>query len=304
MRTTRRGGSRRGALTLSEERPRSRRRRALTRVVLALFALGLVVGGYLGWQGVLRNLGGPRCQATALGNTVDFDPSQTGYAATITGLAVKRGLPPRAATIALATAIQESKLRNLRYGDRDSLGLFQQRPSQGWGTEEQILDPVHATNAFYDALVKIKGYEQMEITKVAQEVQKSAYPEAYADHEQEGRVLASTISGHSPGGIGCRLDAADTGDPQALTTALKTELGVPASVNGRSVTVRASSDLQAWSVGAWAVAKASAHGVTQVRVGDRQWSRTRDEDGWSWQKASGAAAGRTVTITFAPATQS
>ena len=253
---------------------------------------------------VAARAGSPRCQATALGNTVDFDPSQTGYAATITGLAVKRGLPPRAATIALATAIQESKLRNLRYGDRDSLGLFQQRPSQGWGTEEQILDPVHATNAFYDALVKIKGYEQMEITKVAQEVQKSAYPEAYADHEQEGRILASTISGHSPGGIGCRLDAADAGDPQALASALRTELGVAASVKGRTVTVRAKSELQAWNIGGWAVAKASTHGVTRVRVDDRQWTRTRDEDGSAWHKASGAAAPRTVTITFAPAAQS
>ena len=100
-----------------------------------------------------------------MGKSVDFDPSQTRYAATITAVAVKRGLPPRAATIAIATALQESKLRNLRYGDRDSVGLFQQRPSQGWGTEEQILDPVYAVNRFYDALVKIKGYESMEITE-------------------------------------------------------------------------------------------------------------------------------------------
>lgn len=304
MPTTRRGGNRRGGVVLSEQRPRSRRRRALTRVVLVLFALGIVVAGYVGYKGVLRNLGGPRCQATALGNSVDFDPSQTGYAATITGLAVKRGLPPRAATIAIATAIQESKLRNLRYGDRDSLGLFQQRPSQGWGTEEQILDPVHATNAFYDALVKVKGYEQMEITKVAQEVQKSGYPEAYADHEQEGRILASTISGHSPGGLGCRLDDAKGSDPTALASSLRAELGVAAVPRGRTLTVRAASDLQAWNIGSWAVAKANQHGVTAVRVGDRRWTRTRDEDGWTWKKASGTAAGRTVTITFAPAATS
>jgi hypothetical protein len=300
MRTTRRGGSGRGGLVLSEEQPRSRGRRVLTRVVLALFALGLVVAGYVGVQGVLHNLGGPRCQATARGTSVDFDPSQTGYAATLTGLAVKRGMPPRAATIAIATAIQESKLRNLRYGDRDSLGLFQQRPSQGWGTEEQILDPVYSTNAFYDALVKVKDYEQMEITKVAQAVQKSAYPEAYADHEQEGRVLASALSGHSPGGLGCRLDPAEGGDPEGLAAAMRTELGVRGTPQARSLTVKAGSDLQAWNVGSWAVAKASAHGVTRVRVGDRQWTRTRDEDGWTWQKVSGSAA-RTVTITFAAA---
>ena len=246
---------------LSEDRPRSRARRALTRAVIAVFALGLVVAGYLGVQGVLHNLGGPRCQATALGSSVDFDPSQTRYAATITALAVKRGLPPRAATIAIATAIQESKLRNLRYGDRDSIGLFQQRPSQGWGTEQQILDPVYSTNRFYDALVKVKGYESMEITKVAQEVQRSAYPEAYADHEQEGRILASTLSGHSPGGLGCRLDAADSSDAAALVTELEAELGVSAKSTGSTIELTADSAVQAWSVGAWAVAKADAHGV-------------------------------------------
>ena len=75
------------------------------------------------------------------------------------------GLPPRAATIAFATAIQESKFATSRYGDRDSLGLFQQRPSQGWGTEDQILDPVHATNAFYDALEKSTATRPLTITK-------------------------------------------------------------------------------------------------------------------------------------------
>ena len=283
---------------LSEDRPRSRARRALTRAVIAVFALGLVVAGYLGVQGVLHNLGGPRCQATALGSSVDFDPSQTRYAATITALAVKRGLPPRAATIAIATAIQESKLRNLRYGDRDSIGLFQQRPSQGWGTEQQILDPVYSTNRFYDALVKVKGYESMEITKVAQEVQRSAYPEAYADHEQEGRILASALSGHSPGGLGCRLDAADSSDAAALVTELEAELGVSAKSTGSTIELTADSALQAWSVGAWAVAKADAHGVERVRVEGREWARTRDQDGWEWQPASDGAA-KTVTITLA-----
>ncbi len=301
MPTTRRGG-----LVLAEEKPRSRSRRTITRVVLLLFAIGLVGAGYLGVRDLLDNFGGPRCQATAMGNSVDFDPAQTGHAATITGLAVKRGLPPRAATIAIATAIQESKLRNLRYGDRDSIGLFQQRPSQGWGTEQQILDPVYSTNAFYDALVKVKGYEAMEITKVAQEVQRSAYPEAYADHEQEGRILASTISGHSPAGLACRLDAAETSDPSTFAKSLQTELGVKAAPEGRTLSVPASSELQAWGVGSWAVAKASAHGVTRVRVGDREWTRTRDRDGWTWKRAGGSSGdpaarsgGQTVTITFA-----
>src|SRR5699024_9297828 len=137
---------------------------------------------------------GEECQATALGESVSFQPDQMHHASTIVLLGVKRGLPARAGSIAIATAIQESKLRNLTYGDRDSLGLFQQRPSQGWGTQEQLQDPIYATNAFYDALTKVDGWQDMVITEIAQEVQRSAYPEAYADHEHEGRTIASALT--------------------------------------------------------------------------------------------------------------
>ncbi|WP_270887505.1 hypothetical protein [Pedococcus sp. 5OH_020] len=271
-----------------------------TRVVLLVFAVGLVLAAVVGARGVLHNFGGPRCQATALGTSVDFDPSQTAYAATIEAVAEKRGLPARAATIAIATAIQESKLRNLKYGDRDSVGLFQQRPSQGWGTQEQILDPVYASNRFYDALVKIDGYETMKITQIAQKVQKSAYPDAYADHEQEGRLLASTLSGHSPAGLGCRLNDASTGDPAALKAALRNELGVTSSVSGHTLRVRASSERAAWGSGAYAVATASRYGVTSVMVGSKKWTRTRDTDGWTWKDVRGkSATPTTVTVTFA-----
>ncbi|GAA2733861.1 hypothetical protein GCM10009867_12700 [Pedococcus aerophilus] len=292
--------SAKGGIVLSEHRTPSRTRRFVTRIVLLLFVIGLVGAGWVGLRGTLHNLGGPRCQATAAGASVDFDPGQTAYAATIVGIAEKRGLPARAGTIAIATAIQESKLRNLTYGDRDSVGLFQQRPSQGWGTEKQILDPVYATNKFYDALVKVDGYEQMRITEIAQEVQRSAYPEAYADHEQEGRLLASTLSGHSPGGLGCRLDDATGGQPTELRAALSKELGVASTVKGRVLTVKADSERRAWSAGSFAVAKAGQYGATKVRVGNREWTRTRDTDGWTWATVKGGA-GTTVTVTF-PAT--
>ena len=95
MPTTRRGG-----LVLSEEKPRSRTRRAVTKAVLAVFAVGLAGAGYVGAQGVLHNLGGPRCQATALGKSVDFDPSQTRYAATITSGAAGTVQPIAGAAIA------------------------------------------------------------------------------------------------------------------------------------------------------------------------------------------------------------
>ena len=92
------------------------------------------------------------------GLSVVLTATQARNASLISAIAVRRGMPAHAATIALAAALQESKLYNLRGGDRDSLGLFQQRPSQGWGTPREILDPVHATNAFYDALDQVPGY--------------------------------------------------------------------------------------------------------------------------------------------------
>ena len=138
-----------------------------------------------------------------------LEPSQARYAGLITAIAVQRGMPARAASIALAAAYQESDLRNLGGGDRDSAGLFQQRPSQGWGTLEEVRDPVHATNAFYDALAKVDGYEQLEITVAAQEVQRSGFPDAYADHEADARTLASALSGNSPEGFSCRLGESD-----------------------------------------------------------------------------------------------
>ena len=198
--------------------------------------------------------------------TETFDPEQAGNAALIAALSLKRDMPPRAATIALTTAIQESKIRNLRYGDRDSLGLFQQRPSQGWGTEEEILDPVYSTNAFFDALVKYKGYESADITKIAQRVQKSGFPEAYRDHEGEGRVLASTLTGHSPAGLTCRLDAATTRQrpPLSPPTSSSRWAITGAKVGDGVLTVTTADVRSAWAVAHWAVARAEQYGATTV----------------------------------------
>src|SRR3954449_2682766 len=148
------------------------------------------------------------CQARVGGVVVDLSTEQAENAATIAAVAVRRGLPARAASIALATAFQESKLRNLDHGDRDSVGLFQQRPSQGWGTAAQILDPYYSANKFYDELQKIHGYQQMRITEAAQRVQRSGFPEAYAAHETDARTLASALTGYSGGAFSCVVHSA------------------------------------------------------------------------------------------------
>jgi hypothetical protein len=147
------------------------------------------------------------CTAHAGGHTVALSTTQAENAALIAAVAARRGMPARAVSIALTTAYQESKLENVRYGDSDSLGLFQQRPSQGWGKPEQILNRTYATNAFFNALEKVPGYQSMDITKAAQEVQRSGFPTAYRAHEQDGRVLASALTGNSPGALTCIVPA-------------------------------------------------------------------------------------------------
>lgn len=275
-----------------------RRRRWVGRILLPVIVAMVGGAGYVAYTTFRTNFGEPSCRATAAGRSVTFSPEQTSNAATITAVALRRGLPARAATIANATAIQESKLRNITFGDRDSLGLFQQRPSQGWGTEAEILDPVHAANKFYDALIKIDGYETMAITTVAQKVQRSGFPEAYADHEEQGRILASTLAGHSPGGIGCRLDAATVSTPAAsIAQQLTAELGIAATVQGATVRVSGRTATAAWAAGSWAVAHAEGDGITSVTVGDRAWTRTRGEEGWSWHAADKPLAANVVTIT-------
>ena len=191
--------------------------------LIGLAALGVVaVIGY----GALQNrgplFGGDRCTATVDGRTVQLDVEQAENAALITAISVRRGMPARAATIALATAYQESKIYNLNSGDRDSLGIFQQRPSQGWGSRDEILNPYYSTNAFYDGLDKVDGYASMKVTVAAQAVQRSAFPNAYAGHEADARVLASALTGNSPHAFSCRLSgdvatASDRLDAAGLT---------------------------------------------------------------------------------------
>ncbi|MET8149114.1 hypothetical protein [Actinoplanes sp. NPDC005259] len=118
-----------------------------------------------------------------------FNPEQVGQVSTIVAVGARKGVPIRGWIIAVATAIQESDLRNLPGGADDSIGLFQQRPSQGWGTPAQLRDPTYATEKFYDKLATITGWQTMPLTEAAQAVQRSAYPDAYAKWENDATSL-------------------------------------------------------------------------------------------------------------------
>ncbi|MEO3778933.1 hypothetical protein ABGB16_19195 [Micromonospora sp. B11E3] len=126
---------------------------------------------------------------------IDLDDEQVANAEAIIAATKKAGLPERAAVISIATSLQESKLENLGHlGDRndhDSLGLFQQRPSSGWGTPEQITDPQYSTTAFLKGLKQVDGWQDMPLTDAAQTVQVSAYPDAYAQWEQQAADLVA-----------------------------------------------------------------------------------------------------------------
>src|SRR5215213_118563 len=163
----------------ASRRSGTRRRRP---VLVTLLVLLLVAGtaGWLWWRGSIGTLSiRPHCTATAAGRSTDLDPEQAGNAAIIASLAVRRGLPGRAATIGIATAMQESGLRNLPGGDRDSIGLFQQRPSQGWGSPARLLEPADAATRASQALLTVAGWQRMPVTDAAQRVQRSAFPFAY-----------------------------------------------------------------------------------------------------------------------------
>lgn len=253
----------------------------LVAAVIVVVLLG--AGATVGWRHFseeVRTLLPHECTAEVGDLAATLEPEQAENAALIAAIAVRRGLPARAVTIALATAFQESKLYNIDYGDRDSLGLFQQRPSQGWGTREQILDPVYATNRFYDGLVRVEGYRDLRITEAAQLVQRSAYPEAYAQHEPEARALASALTGESAAAFGCRYGAVEPGRPVTVrdeVAGVFADLVGRPVVTGSAVTVGVPGPKKGWALAHYLVAQADRLGIRRVEFGGRAWD---GDTGW------------------------
>jgi hypothetical protein len=175
-------------------------------------------------------------------------------------------MPAHAVTVAIATALQESKLRNLPGGDRDSLGLFQQRPSQGWGTTAQILDPVYSATAFYSKLKEQPHWNDVSVTEAAQLVQRSGAPLAYAQWEAEARATAAALTGEIAAGLICH--DVTIGAPAADLVALaQSELGT-AGLSGSHSTA------QGWAFSTWLVAHAVRVGVSEVTFDGQTWTAT------------------------------
>jgi hypothetical protein len=261
-----------------------------------VFLIILVVIGGVGvamWRGVGPLPDPEGCATRVAGTRVHLSPEQARNASVIAAVGVRRQLPARAVSIALATAFQESKLRNLDHGDRDSLGIFQQRPSQGWGTKAQVRDPYYASNAFYEVLAKIDGFQTMRITEAAQKVQRSGYPEAYEPHAADARALASALTGYSSGGrFTCVVHASDgKGTYSAATRTLKKGFGTldVAKRARQDFTVTVGDDAagrrRGWAVAQFLTAHAATLKVTEVVFDGKRWRVGKEsEQGWTSAK--------------------
>ena len=235
----------------------------------------------------------PGCQAGTGVTAISMDTDQAAIAATIAGVAARHRLPRRAVTIALAAALQESKLHNLDYGDRDSVGVFQQRPSQGWGTTSELENPVYATTRFFAALVQVPNWATIPVDDAAQEVQHSGDGSAYEQWVSVAAQLASYFTGASPHGVSCwyvpparpsvgtvRQSLTDTFGPQggngilvAVTTARSGKKKAADAV------VQAQRD-EAWTVAGWLVAHAQDYGFSEVRYAGYDWTAADGSMGW------------------------
>lgn len=274
--------------------------------LVLLVVLAVVVGvGVATWRGSGPLPDPEGCTAELNGLRVDLSPEQARNATLIAAVGVRRGLPARAVSIALATAYQESKIVNIDYGDRDSLGLFQQRPSQGWGTAEQVQDEYYAINAFYDALEKIDGYQRMRITEAAQRVQRSGFPEAYEDHAADARALASVLTGYSGGGrFSCVVrEPEEPGRARQVVRTLEQAFGdLDTSVGPRrDVTVRVGGGeagaRRGWAVAQFAVAHAPDLRPVAVEHAGRVWrTGTDSEEGWTRPDDTDGVAGRDAVV--------
>ncbi|GIH98935.1 hypothetical protein [Planobispora takensis] len=230
------------------------------------------------------------CRVTTPRGSLDLDIEQAQVAAAIAGVAHRRKLPERAVVIAYATGIQESKLLNLTFGDRDSLGVFQQRPSQGWGPPDKLVDPVYASGKFFAALVKVKNYRKIPLHEAAQEVQRSADGSLYAQHEENAKILAAAFTGRVPKAVHCWFPPGgeETPAPSPSPDGAEQEL---ARTLGAGTTLEAGSRRRGWLIATWSLAHAQKYGLRRISYDGQAWSVTTGEKG-DWKPDAGASRER------------
>ena len=210
------------------------------------------------------------------------------------------GLPDRALDIAYSTALQESKLTNLMYGDLDSVGVFQQRPSEGWGTTAQLEDPEYASTAFFSALIKVPDYLHLPMYEAAQDVQRSADGSAYEQWQPTAEQLTTDYT-TAPHAVTCWYAPAANAkaDPASAAAGLVHVFGPTGAASdgavlqgvspGRSeLAVRVRPE-NGWTVANWLMANASTYGLTKVGYDGWEWSASLHES--TWQANPGDNAG-------------
>jgi hypothetical protein len=274
--------------------PRTPRLRA---IAVTGSALVLAVAGYAAYNGFRP--GGPAapptgCQVGTGVAAISLDTDQAAIAATIAGVAARHQLPRRAVTIAYAAALQESQMQNLDHGDRDSVGIFQQRPSQGWGTASELTDPVYASTRFFAALVQVRGYATMPVDQAAQDVQHSADGTAYEQWAPLAAALAGYFTGAPPHGVSCWYTPSGAPDLAAATRQLTATFGPQGRAgvvirittdrseekqDGSVAVVHAKQDA-AWTVASWLVAHAQDYGISDVRYAGYDWNAAGGSMGW------------------------
>jgi hypothetical protein len=268
--------------------------------VTALLSV-LAVGGYLVVRAfapvIAPVLTGSGCVATGDHQSILLDTEQGSIAATIAGVAHQKAMPRLAVTIAYATAMQESKLHNLSYGDLDSVGVFQQRPSEGWGPRRDLEDPIYATSKFFRALKAIPGYRKMPVSQAAQAVQHSADGAAYTQYEKMAAAMTPAFTGQRGHAVYCWSGSASRApaDLSRISSGLGTTFGTAVAreatdqrdsrgsvADGTStqMQVRIEAPRLGWEVATWLVTHASTYHIHQIRFAGYQWRAAASNKGW------------------------
>jgi hypothetical protein len=229
----------------------------------------------------------PQCEVDGQTGSYTLDLAQAANATTIAGVARRMGLPDHAVTIAIEAALQESGLHNLDYGDRDSVGLFQQRPSQGWGTRAQILDTRYAATMFLRRLTRVPNWATRTVDDAAQSVQHSAAPDAYVKWEGMARGVAAALTGEQAAGLGCQFPSLEHVASPVVHAAILAEWG--SDPLGRPVGTK-----RGWMIASWLVGNAHHLGIQTVTLAGHRWRSTSQR----WEPD--ASTGEGVRIEISP----